>query len=78
MFHGVVKRKALTVVGLRFCNLSSHQQSVSHEAMPNHDRDCRLLLLGEHAELLRKLAHHIAVKRYKVDDRDTVKGREPQ
>ena len=56
MLHGVAKRHPSIEVRQAFHEVASQQQRRAHKAMPNHDRDCRLLLLGEYAELLRKLA----------------------
>ena len=46
--------------------------------MAQHERDCRPLFLGERHELRRKLAHHVAIERDNVRDRDAVEDREQQ
>ena len=46
--------------------------------MPDHERDCCPLLLGERQELRRKLAHHVAVERHIVRDPEAVEDREQQ
>jgi hypothetical protein len=43
--------------------------------MPDHERDCGALLLGERQELRRKLAHSVTVERHKVRDPETVEDR---
>ena len=47
-------------------------------AMPDHERDCRFLLLGKRQELRRKLAQRIAVERDEVRDPEAVEDREQQ
>ena len=54
------------------------QQGNAHEAMPDHERDCCPLLLGERQELRRKLAHHVAVEGHVVRDPEAVEDREQQ
>jgi hypothetical protein len=54
------------------------QQRKAHEAMPHHNRNSRLLLLGERQELRRNFAHQVAVEGHYVRDPDTVEGREKQ
>ena len=46
--------------------------------MPDHERNCRTLLLGERQELRRKLAHDIAVERDVVRDPEAVEDRKQQ
>ena len=46
--------------------------------MPDHERDCRPLLLGERQELRRKLARRVAVERDNVRDPEAVEDREQQ
>ena len=46
--------------------------------MPNHERDCRPLLLRERQELRRKIAHSIAIECHKVRDPEGVEDREQQ
>ena len=44
--------------------------------MPDHERGCRPLLLGERQELGRKLAHGVAVERHVAYDPEAVEDRE--
>ncbi len=46
--------------------------------MSTHERNWRLLLLGQRQELRREVAHHIAVERHLVRDPEAVKHREQQ
>jgi hypothetical protein len=46
--------------------------------MPDHERDCRPLLLGERQELHRVFAQSVAAERYKAGDPEAVKNREQQ
>ena len=46
--------------------------------MPNHERDCRSLLLRERQELRRKLAQGIAIERHMVRGPEAVEDREQQ
>ena len=55
-----------------------HSKERAHEAMPDHERHCRPLLLGERQELRRKLAHHVAIERHVVRDPEAVEDREQQ
>ena len=57
MLRRIVKRDRLIVVRPAFRDVSRMQQGNAHEAMPDHERDCRSLFLGERQELRRKLAH---------------------
>ena len=79
MLGRIVKRERLIVVrlGLPRC-LPCMRQGHAHEAMPDHERDCRPLLLGERQKLRRKLAHRIAIECYKVRDPEAVEDREQQ
>ena len=73
-----VKRESLIVVRPALRNVSRFQQGRAHEAMPDHARDCRPLLLGERKELRRKLAHHVAVERHITRGPEAVEDREQQ
>jgi hypothetical protein len=42
-----------------FRDIPGMQQGKAYEAMPDHERDCRTLLLGERQELHRKLANNV-------------------
>ena len=59
-------------------DVSRKQQGRAHEAMPDHERDCRPLLLGERQELRRKLAQSVAVERDEARDPEAVEDREQQ
>ncbi len=76
MFGRIVKRERLIEMRSAFRDVSREQQGSAHEAMPNHERDYRLLLLGERQELRRKLARHVAVERHGVRDPKAVEDRE--
>ena len=78
MLGRIVKRDRLIEMRSAFRDVSRMQQGHAHEAMPDHERDCRPLLLGERQELRRKLAHHIAVERHIVRDPEAVEDREQQ
>ena len=47
-------------------------------AMPDHERDCRSLLLGERQKLRRKIATDIPIECHKARDPDAVEDREQQ
>jgi hypothetical protein len=49
-----------------FRDISREQQGVSHKAMPDHERDCRRLLLRARQELRREIATNIAVEGRKI------------
>ena len=78
MLGRIVKRDRLIEMRSAFRDVSRKQQGNAHEAMPDHERDGRPLLLGERQELRRKLAHHVAVERHKVRDPEAVEDREQQ
>src|SRR5208282_777819 len=46
--------------------------------MPDHERDCRILLLGERQELRRKIARSVAVECSNVCDPETVEYRKQE
>ena len=56
MLGGVVKRNRLIEMRSSFRDIPSVKQGKAYEAMPDHERDCRPLLLGERQGLHRKLA----------------------
>ena len=58
--------------------VSSEQEGSAHEAMPDHEWDCRPFFLGEGQELPRELAQHVAVERHIVCDPKAVEHREQQ
>ena len=78
MLGRIVKRERLIEVRSSFRDVSRTQQGNTHEAMPDHERDRRPLLLGERQELRRKLAHSVAVERHIVRDPEAVENREQQ
>ena len=78
MLGRIVKRDRLIEVCSAFRDVSRKQQGRAHEAMSDHERDCRPLLLGERQELRRKLAHHVAVERHVVRQPKAVEDREQQ
>ena len=78
MLGRIVKRDRLIEMRSAFRDVSRTQQGHAHEAMPDHERNGRPLLLGERQELRRKLAHHVAVERHKVRDPEAVEDREQQ
>ena len=78
MLRRIVKRDRAIKVRSRFHERLRYTSKNAHEPMPDHERDRRLLLLSERQELRRKLAHHVAVERYKVRDPEAVEDREQQ
>ena len=78
MLGRIVKRDRSIEMRSALRDVSRVQQGNAHESMPNHERDCRCLLLGERQELRRKLAHRFAVERHEVRDPEAVEDREQQ
>ena len=78
MLGGIVKRERLIEVRSALRDVSRSHQGRAHEAMPDHERSCRPLLLGERQELRRELAHQVAVERHEVRDPEAVEDREQQ
>ena len=78
MLGGIVKRNRSIEVWPAFHHIACKAQRNTHEAMAQHERDCRPLFLGERHELRRKLAHHVAIERDNVRDPDAVEDREQQ
>jgi hypothetical protein len=62
----IVKRDRLIEMRPTFRDTSSNQQGSAHQAMPDHERNGRPLLLSERHELPGKAAHSIAIEGYKV------------
>src|SRR6516225_8283634 len=56
-------------------DVPSTKQGNAHNAMPDHERDYRPLLLGERKELRCKLTHHVAVERDPVRDPESIEDR---
>ena len=75
MLGRIVERERLIEMRSAVRDVSREQQGSPHEAMPNHERDGRPLLLGERQELRRKVARHVAVERHKVRDPEAVEDR---
>ena len=78
MLGRIVKRDRLIEMRPALRDVSRHQQGDTHQAMPDHERDCRPLLLGERQELRRKLAHLVAIERHIVRDPEAIEDREQQ
>jgi hypothetical protein len=72
MLARIIKRDRAIEMRSAFRDVSRSQQGHAHKAMPDHERDCRPLLLGERKELRRKLAHRVAVERNDVRDPEAV------
>jgi hypothetical protein len=56
MLGRIVKRERLIVMLSALRGVACTHQRRSHQAMPDHERNCRALFLGERKELRRKLA----------------------
>jgi hypothetical protein len=56
MLGRIVKRDRLVEVRSPLCDIPRMQQGSAHETMPDHERDCRPLLLGERQELHRSIS----------------------
>jgi len=54
------------------------EQGSSHDAMLDHERDCRPLLLRKCEELRREIATDIAIESHKVRDPEGVEDRKQQ
>ena len=78
MLGRIVKRHRLIVVRSAFRDVSRFQQGSAHKAMPDHERDCRPLLLSERQELLCKLARQVAIECHIVRDPEAVEDRKQQ
>ena len=78
MLGRIVKRDRPIEMRSAFRDVSRKQQGNAHEAMPDHERDCRALFLGERQELRRKIAHHVAIERHEVRDPEAIEDREQQ
>src|SRR5262245_31961679 len=68
MLGGIIKRERLIIVGPASRDVSRVRQGDSHEAMPDHERDCCPLLLRERQKLRCKTAYHVAAERHVVCD----------
>jgi len=78
MLGRVVERDRLIQVSPAFWDAHPSALRHSHEAMPNHERDCRPLLLRERQELRREIATDIAIECHKVRCPEGVEDREQQ
>ena len=78
MLGRIVERDRPIEVHPAFRDVSREQQGSAHEAMPDHERSRRSLLLGERQELRRKLARHVAIERDAVRDPEAVEDGEQQ
>ena len=78
MLGGIVKRDSAIEVRSAFRDVPRIQQGHAHEAMPDHERSGRSLLLGERRNCAARLAHRVAVERHVVRDPEAVKDREQQ
>ena len=76
--HRIVERNRLIVVRSGISNVPCMQQGSGQETMRNHERACRLLLLGERQELRGKLAQCMALERYKVSSPEAIEDRKQQ
>ena len=73
MRNRIIRRNRLIVVRPASRDVSRIHQRRTHEAMTDHERHCRPLLLGKGQELRRKFAHYVAVECYKLRDPEAVK-----
>ena len=78
MLGSVVERERAIEMRARICDIAGMQQGQAHQAMADHERPRRALLIGEGEELDRKLTHHVAVECYEVRDPEAVKDGEQQ
>ena len=78
MLRRIVERDRTIEVHSAFCDISRKQQGSAHDAMPDHERTCRPLLLGERQELRRKGARDVAIECYCVRDPEAVEDGEQQ
>ena len=72
----IVKRERLIKVSQAFRDVP--RRHYPHHAMPNHQRDCRPLLLRERQELRREIAMDIAIECHKVHGKEGVEDQEQQ
>ena len=71
MLGGVVKHNRLIEMRSPFRDIPGLHQGNAYEAKPDHERDCRSLLLRERQELDRKLALGRLSKRFSLFDQQT-------
>ena len=72
----IEKRERLIVVHPTLRNFPGMHQGRAHQAMPDHGRGSRSLLLCERKKLRRKIANHVAVERHIVGGKEAVQDRE--
>ena len=66
MFRGIVERIRVIELGLAFREIARDHECRAEQGMPEHERDCRSMLLRQRQALRRKLTHSIGLKRHKV------------
>src|SRR5262249_16470050 len=78
MLGRIVERECAIKMHSPACDGPCMQQGQAHEAMPDHERPLRPLLICDGQELDSKLTHHVGVERYNVRGPRAVKNREQQ
>jgi len=78
MHSRIIKRDCTIIVRSTLREVSRHQQGVTHNAVPYHERNSRPLLLGQRQELLCKLARQVAVERQAAGEPEAVENGEQQ
>src|SRR5262252_3456973 len=78
MLDRIVERECAIKMHSPACDVPCMQQGQAHEAMPDHERPLRPLLICGGQELDSKLTHHVGVERYNVRGPRAVKNREQQ
>ena len=74
MFRGIVERIRVIELGLAFREIARDHECRAEQGMPEHERDCRSMLLRQRQALRRKLTHSIGLKRHKVRHPKTEEG----
>ena len=78
MLGRIVKRNRLIEMRSPFRDIPGIQQESAHEAMPDHERKQRFLLLRERQEVRRKVANYVAIERHESCDAETIENRKHQ
>src|SRR5664279_385375 len=78
MLQWIVEGDGLIVVCSTLRDTSRQQRGIAHDAMPNHNWDCRPLLLRERQELRREITTDIAVEGRKIRYPEGVENLEQQ
>ena len=78
MLYGIVERKRGIKMRSTFRKVPRRQQRRPHDAMPNHQRNCRPLPLGQRQDVGSEIATDIAVERDVVCDPDAIEDRVQQ